>query len=236
MLGSNAMDFSPFDKRGYPTVAPRNGYAEWAADYEATVAEGLDYPLLERLTSPAWSSFAAAVDLACGTGRTGLWLAQHGVRHIHGVDITSEMLEIAKTKNVYRDLHVADVAATALRPSKYQLCTMVLADEHLVGLGAVYHEAARLISRQGNFVLVGYHPFFLMNGVPTHFHRPKGEPVAIESYIHLFSEHFQAGAEAGLTLIEFRECIIDAQWLLTKPKWQKYMSWPVSFALVWRRS
>jgi len=230
------MDFAPFDKRGYPMVAARVGYAEWAADYEATVAASLDQPLLERLTSPAWIKFITAVDLACGTGRTGLWLAQRGVRHIDGVDATSEMLEIARTKNVYRDLHLADVAATALRSSKYDLCTMVLADEHLVGLKQVYREAARLISHQGNFVLVGYHPFFLMNGVPTHFHRPNGEAVAIESHIHLFSEHFQAGVDAGLMLIEFRECIIDERWLLTKPKWRKYLNWPVSFALVWKRS
>lgn len=230
------MDFSPFDNRRYPTVAARIGYAEWAANYEATVAAGLDQPLLERLTFPAWTKFTTAVDLACGTGRTGLWLAQRGVRHIDGLDVTSEMLEIAKAKHAYRDLHVADVAATALRSSKYELCTMVLADEHLVGLKAVYREAARLLSYQGNFVLVGYHPFFLMNGVPTHFHRPDGEAVTIESHIHLFSEHFQAGAEAGLILVEFRECIIDEQWLLTKPKWQKYLNWPVSFALVWRRS
>jgi hypothetical protein len=29
------MEFSPFDKRGYPTVAARIGYRECAARYEA---------------------------------------------------------------------------------------------------------------------------------------------------------------------------------------------------------
>ena len=112
---------------------------------------------------------------------------------------------------------------------------MVLADEHIVDLKPVYREAARLLSSRGNFVLVGYHPFFLMNGVPTHFHRPRGGAVAIESHVHLFSEHFEAAAEVGLILLEFRECIIDEQWLLSKPKWRKYLNWPVSFALVWSR-
>jgi hypothetical protein len=112
---------------------------------------------------------------------------------------------------------------------------MVLADEHLAELEPVYREAAHLLSPQGNFVLVGYHPFFLMNGVPTHFHRADGEAVTIESHIHLFSDHFHAGGEAGLVLVEFRECVIDERWLLTKPKWRKYLNWPVSFAMVWRR-
>ena len=235
MLVSNKMNFSPFDKRGYPTVNARIGYGEWAAHYEATVAIGLDRPLLDHLTSPDWVNLTNAVDLACGTGRTGMWLAQHGVRHIDGVDVTPEMLEFAKTKHVYRHLHVADVAATAFRSSKYELCTMVLADEHLAELRPVYCEAARLLSHQGNFVLAGYHPFFLMNGVPTHYHRSDGEAVTIESHVHLLSEHFQAGTEAGLVLVEFRECVIDEQWLLTKPKWREYLNWPVSFALVWRR-
>jgi SAM-dependent methyltransferase len=235
MLQSNTMDFSLFDKRGYPSVSARIGYREWAAHYEATVATGLDRPLLDELRSPDWANLTTAADLACGTGRTGVWLAQHGVMHIDGVDITPEMLELAKGKRVYRHLQVANAAATALRSFKYELCTMVLADEHQVELKPVYREAARLLYHRGNFVLVGYHPFFLMNGVPTHYHRPDGEAVTIESHIHLFSEHFQAGAEAGLILVEFRECVIDQRWLLTKPKWRDYLNWPVSFALVWKR-
>jgi SAM-dependent methyltransferase len=212
------MDFSSFDRRGYPTVSTRIGYGQWAGDYEAAVADGLDQPLLRCLTSLEWDSFGNAVDLACGTGRTAVWLAEHGVGQIDGVDITVEMLEIAKAKCVYRHLLVADVAATAFRSSKYSLCTMILADEHLAELSGVYREAARLLSSRGTFVLIGYHPFFLMNGLPTHFHRADGQAVTIESYVHLSSEHFQAGVEAGLILLEFRECVIDEHWLLSKPK------------------
>jgi hypothetical protein len=94
---------------------------------------------------------------------------------------------------------------------------------------------ARILAHDGKFVLVGYHPFFLMNGIPTHYHRSDGEAVAIESHVHLFSEHFYAGTEAGFVLNEFRECIIDEKWLLTRPKWREYLGWPVSFALVWSR-
>ena len=60
---------------GYPVVSVPAGYAEWARDYEATVATGLDRPLLEALTSIDWEAIATAADLACGTGRTG-FLAQ----------------------------------------------------------------------------------------------------------------------------------------------------------------
>ena len=113
-------------------------------------------------------------------------------------------------------------------PASYRLCTLVLADEHL-------QEAARLLVSTGYFIFIGYHPFFLMSGTPTHY-RADGEAVTIRSYVHLFSEHHQAGTGAGLELIEFRERLIDENWLQNKPKWRAYQRWLVSFALVWRRN
>ena len=227
------MEFSPFDKRGYPVVSAAAGYAEWAVTYEETVAVGLDGQLLSGIKSVTWKQVHQAADLACGTGRTGAWLSQQGVRAIDGIDLTPEMVAIAERKRVYRSLRVAEVAATGLPSKTYELCTLVLADEHLADLDPVYREAARLLVPQGNFVLLGYHPFFLMNGLPTHFHRENGDAITIQSYVHLFSEHYRAGSNAGLRLFEFNECVIDEEWLQTKPKWRAYLHWPVSFVLVW---
>jgi len=229
------MDFSLFDRRRYPVVSVETGYAEWANDYDATVAAGLDGPLLESLTSVNWGRVRRAADLACGTGRTGVWLKSHGVAAVHGVDLTQQMLEIAASKHAHEQLHLADVAGTPLASSAYDLCMLVLADEHLAELAPVYREAARLLAPGGQFVLIGYHPFFLMRGMPTHYHRAMGnrEAITIRSYVHLFSEHFDAARTAGLGIAEFRECVIDEKWLVSKPKWREYLNWPVSFALVW---
>lgn len=232
------MDFTPYDKRGYPVVPARKGYAEWAGHYEDTVAVGLDAELLPRVESVLWEAVGDAVDLACGTGRTGSWLAGRGVRAIDGVDATPQMLAQAAAKRVYRSLAEADVAATGLPSAGYDLCTMSLADEHLAELAPVYGEAARLLRPGGQFLLLGYHPFFMMNGVPTHYHRGggEGEAITIETHLHLFSDHFAAGRRAGLALMEFKETIIDEAWLETKPKWRRYLHWPVSFVLVWRKA
>lgn len=227
------MDAEIFDKRGYTVAPAAAGYGEWAESYEQTVAVGLDVPLLERIASVPWRDASPAVDLACGTGRTGAWLHARGVAAIDGVDLTPAMLARAAERRVYRDLRSGDVAATGLPGGAYALCTMGLADEHLATLGPVYREAARLLAPGGRFVLVGYHPFFLMNGRSTHFHRASGEAVAIKSYVHLFSDHHRAGRDAGLALAELQECVIDEAWLATKPKWRPYLNWPVSFAMVW---
>src|SRR5260370_12310387 len=192
------MDFSLFDRRGYPVVSVEAGYAEWASDYDSTVAAGLDEPLLESLTSVNWRQVRRAADLACGTGRTGVWLKSHGVGTIHGVDLTQPMLDIAASKHAHEELHLADVASTPLASSAYDLCMLVLADEHLAELGPMYREAARLLVAGGHFVFVGDHPFFLMQGMPRHYH-PAGtnrEAVTIRAYFYLFSAHIPAARTA----------------------------------------
>jgi len=229
------MDAAIFDRRGYPTMLAQAGYDEWADTCEATVATGLDEALLPQLRSIAWPQMDAAANLACGTGRTGAWLKARGVGEIDGVDISREMLALAARRLIYRHLAIGDIADAPLPSSAYRLCTMSLADEHLAELGPAYRTAARLLTPGGQYLLLGYHPFFLMSGLLTHFHRSNGQAVTIQSYVHLFSEHLDAGREAGLSLTELKECVIDEAWLATKPKWRQYLNWPVSFALVWTR-
>jgi SAM-dependent methyltransferase len=229
------MDFSKFDQRHYPTLPVREGYGEWARTYEDSVIDLMDLRLLGRLRTIDWPRAGRTVDLACGTGRIGVWLRKSGVARLHGVDFTEAMLDGARRKGVYDRLTLADVAATGLDSGSCDLATMVLADEHLADLGPVYREAARLLEPGGRFVLVGYHPFFLVMGIPTHFDRASGEPVAIESHVHLTSDHIAAGLGAGLRLVEMIEGVVDDDWLAAKPKWQKHRHRPISFAMVWAK-
>ena len=76
------------------------------------------------------------------------------------------------------------MANTGLPAKRYDLCIQSLADEHLSHLQPLYQEAARVTTGGGCFSLVGFHPQFLMAGMPTHFDRVSGEPVTIRSYVH----------------------------------------------------
>jgi SAM-dependent methyltransferase len=228
------MDFDRFDVRHYPTLSVTDGYAEWAATYEAVVQDEMDLRLLERVTTVAWPEVRRALDLACGTGRIGRWLRARGVGEVDGVDLTPEMLARAHAKEAYDRLLLGDLRATGLPPATYDLVTVVLADEHLGELPPLYREAARLSRSGGRFVIVGYHPHFLMQGIPTHFDRADGEPVAIESHVHLLSDHVKAAHASGWALLEMDEGVVDDAWLEKKPKWRRYASQPVSFAMVWR--
>jgi hypothetical protein len=74
-----------------------------------------------------------------------------------------------------------------------------------------------------------------MNGIPTHFKGQGGEPVAIESYVHLLSDHTKAAHRAGWMLAEMDEGVVDEVWIAKKPRWERYRFHPVSFAMVWRK-
>jgi SAM-dependent methyltransferase len=211
----------------------REGYAAWAPSYEATVLDLMDLRLAERLTGVDWARAATALDFACGTGRVGAWLKARGVAEIDGIDLTPAMLERARARGVYRELTVGDVTAVDRPDGTYDLVTQSLADEHMADLAPVYREAARLTTADGRFVLIGFHPFFLMAGVPTHFDAAPGRSVAIESWVHLFADHVAAANAAGWRLAEMIEGLVDEAWIAAKPKWAAYRDRPVSFAMVW---
>jgi SAM-dependent methyltransferase len=228
--------FSAFDSRGYRTVAPREGYDRWAATYEDTVEDAMDIALLDRVDVD-WAGVGSVADLGCGTGRTGAWLKARGVGEIDGVDLSPGMLEAAGERGVYRTLREAEVGATGLDGGAYDLVIACLVDEHLADLAPLYAEAARLARPGGRFVLVGFHPHFIIaSGMPTHFDDAEsGEPVAIETHVHLLSDHVAAGRAAGLDLAALHERVVDDEWVALKPKWERFRDHPISFAFVWVR-
>lgn len=230
------LEFFHFDRRRYPIVSVREGYREWLPSYDTTVEDEMDLVLLEALESVPWTAVEHAADLGCGTGRTGAWLRARGVARLDGIDLTPEMLAIARIREIYDQLGEADVAATGLEGGVYDLVTTCLVDEHLRDLRPLYREVSRLLRPGGIHVLVGYHPHFIMTAeMPTHLDRNPGEPVAIETYVHLLSDHVAAARAVDLLLIEMRERLVDDRWIALKPRWEQYRNHPVSFVMAWQK-
>ena len=125
------LEFAHFDWRRYPTVSAREGYGEWVPSYETTVEDEMDLVLLDALESVPWKAVEHAADLGCGTGRTRAWLRARGVPRLDGVDLTPEMLAIARARKIYDHLVQADVGATGLVSGEYDLVTTCLVEEHL---------------------------------------------------------------------------------------------------------
>jgi SAM-dependent methyltransferase len=225
------IDFARYDARHYETAGVVDGYSEWSKTYDAKMIDLLDRPLLERMRFD-WAD-KTVLDLACGTGRVGSWLASRGASAIDGVDLTPSMLEQARAKEIYRRLEIADVTETRLPAASYDAIVQVLACEHLERIEPLYAEAHRLLKPGGCFILIGYHPCFMLRGIPTHFTRQSGEELAIKQWLHLFGDHVNTGCAAGFTLRQMEEKLVDEAWAAAHPKYGKHLGWPISFALRW---
>ena len=57
--------------------------------------------------------------------------------------------------------------------------------------------------------------------------------MAIETFVHLPSEHVAAATAAGFALREMHEALVDDEFVRRKPGWQPYRDWPFSSAWVW---
>jgi SAM-dependent methyltransferase len=227
-------DFAAFDQRHYRTVGVAEGYEAWAPIYEETVDDVMDLALLGRIDTVEWSRVGRAADLGCGSGRTAAFLRTRGDFPIDGVDVTDAMLERARRRGLHDQLVHADVRATGLAPGAYDVVACVLVDEHLPELAPLYAEARRLLRPAGRFVIVGVHPYFQMAvGMPTHFDGPGGEPVAIETHLHLPSEHMAAARAAGLAAAEMHEALVDDGLIRLKPSWERHRGLPFTYAWVW---
>src|SRR5690606_35286334 len=100
--------------RNYPVIDVREGYGEWVRDYEQVVQDEMDIRLFEKVTTVDWSAAGAILDLACGTGRIGAWLQTRTSAPIDGIDLTPQMLDVARGKNIYRALHEGNITDTGL--------------------------------------------------------------------------------------------------------------------------
>ena len=226
--------FADFDRRHYRTVDVATGYDGWAPTYEQTVLDHMDLALLDRLRRPAWPDLRRVADLGCGTGRTAAWLSEHTTARIDGIDLSAGMLVRARDRGVHAELTQGDVRDTGFPSGMYDLVISSLIDEHLPGLAPFYAEARRLAAPHGIFVLVSYHPQFMMvTGMPTHYTGPDGEPLAISTHLHTFADHVTAGIAAGWQLAELAESSIDDAWIAAKPKWAGLRGHPFTMASVW---
>lgn len=127
-------------------------YRDWATDYDRDVFErsgvvGSDR-IAELLAGALPDPSVRVVDLGCGTGAVGARLAEHGVRHVTGLDLSPEMLEVARTKAVYEHLAVADLTDPAITEAghgRFGACVSAGTFTHgHVGPDAVAHLIALL--------------------------------------------------------------------------------------------
>lgn len=94
-------------------------YAKWAESYDEDFLAPMGYVYHEHVVSAfidaGGSAGGAVLDVGCGTGIVGVALGDVGESVVDGVDISPEMIEVARTKETvfgqpaYRNFYVADL-------------------------------------------------------------------------------------------------------------------------------
>ncbi|MEM7257534.1 MAG: methyltransferase domain-containing protein [Pseudomonadota bacterium] len=90
----------------------RSLYRDWAATYDEEIsANGYVTPhrTAEALTRCGAQLEQPILDIGCGSGLSGELLHQAGFTELHGSDFSQPMLDLAKEKQLYNRLHLADL-------------------------------------------------------------------------------------------------------------------------------
>ncbi len=84
-------------------------YDHWAQDYERDMQEVYGYTLPKRgaelVAKHLQDRSSLILDAGTGTGLVGRFLWEYGYHDLVGIDISPGMLQEARAKNIYRELH-----------------------------------------------------------------------------------------------------------------------------------
>ncbi|GGE42512.1 SAM-dependent methyltransferase [Marinicauda pacifica] len=150
----------------------RDTYKDWAKSYDKDTVEGMGY-VAPAISADKLKSLVATdtvvLDAGCGTGLAGVELATRGFTTIDGMDLSPDMLDIAREKGAYRELQVEDMT----QPLSYKddaygavICVGTFTHSHVGPKG--FNELVR-ITKPGGLIVATVHNDVWPEGYEAHF-------------------------------------------------------------------
>jgi predicted TPR repeat methyltransferase len=147
-------------------------YRDWARRYDGDVYGDIKVTGTARIAALLGSHLsdrsASIIDLGCGTGAAGAELKRAGFAHIDGLDLSPEMLAVARSKAIYRHLVAADLLAPlAIADDAYDaaISAGTFTTGH-VGAAAI-PDVIRIVRPRGLIACVIAHSFWQAGGFET---------------------------------------------------------------------
>jgi predicted TPR repeat methyltransferase len=181
-------------------------YRNFAASYEGRMLEDLKYAGPQRMVEAVDSviggkSGMAVLDLGCGSGLAGVTFRSRAAS-LTGVDLSPEMLELARARNLYDSLEAGEV--TAWLDGSDTLFDLIVSTDVIIYFGdltGIVTAAARRLKPGGIFAFsseLGTRPPFHLTDTGRYNHHP---------------DHVRDVAEkAGLTLACFNEAFLRMEY------------------------
>jgi predicted TPR repeat methyltransferase len=155
-------------------------YRNFAASYEERMLEDLKYAGPQRMIEAVDSvigdrSGMAMLDLGCGSGLTGVTFRPRAA-HLTGIDLSPEMVELARARGLYDSLEVAEV--TAWLDGGDSLFDLIVSTDVIIYFGdltAIARAVARRLKPGGLFAFsteLGTRPPFHLTDTGRYNHHP----------------------------------------------------------------
>jgi ubiquinone/menaquinone biosynthesis C-methylase UbiE len=178
-------------------------YDLWAATYDLdrNITRDLDAHVVRHAQLAI--ADRAVLEVGCGTGKNTLWLAQQA-KSVIALDFSSAMIAHARAR--VREAHVRFVEHDVrlewpVPDASVDVVVSNLVLEHVENLAPVYHEAARVLERPGQFFLCELHPERQRLGGRAEFvDRATGAAVRVSAYLHTVAEFVNTGIAAGFAV------------------------------------
>lgn len=106
-----------------------------------------------------------ALDVACGKGRISELILQNENLDLDSIDISTEMLNIAKKRNPGLKLHRGDAEQLPFEQESYELVTCLDALVHFPNPDTAISEAYRVLKKRGTYIVNTSNPHDL-NALP----------------------------------------------------------------------
>lgn len=140
--------------------ASAKDYDSWCKTPIGAYVDSLEKQLIDEVAKP--KSGEVAIDLGCGTGIYSIWLAKKGLT-VTGVDLSNEMLTVAKEKSFKNNLSIhykqADLHHLPFMNHTFDLAVCNIALEFVSSPELVLAEGLRVLKPGGRFVagMIGKH-------------------------------------------------------------------------------
>lgn len=143
-----------------------NWYNEHAANYTAHVRNSDDSIYHSLYEKPAMYSMLPKLDgttvlsLGCGSGEDCNYLRSVGAKHVIGVDISSKLIDIAKTSYPDCEFQVMDMEHLAFPDASFDFAYSSLAIHYIKDWQQVFKEVYRVLKPDSYFLFSCNHPVY----------------------------------------------------------------------------